>query len=250
MKSKLLYLLLMGSIVSSMMLSSCKKSKGEGPSDDEAIEKGTFTDSRDNKTYNWVKIGNQVWMAENLAYTGSGIVYKPDIVEWMDINSGYNGWCYFDNSSTNGDTYGVLYQWDAAQAACPPGWHLPTQDEWLELIDYLADHGYSYDGYTGVRDIAKSIATADGWAPSTIEGAIGNSDYPEVQNITGFSALPAGKRQKDGVFVDISTYAYWWTATEDNVPYAFYHTINNDQPYENYSNANMGCGFSVRCVKD
>ncbi len=248
MKNKILNLLLIGSIVSSVMLSSCKKDDNNGG--ETKPETGTFTDSRDNKTYKWVKIGNQVWMADNLAYTGSGIVHKPDIVDWMDINAGYNGWCYYETDTSLEKKYGVLYQWDAAKEACPSGWHLPTQAEWVELITYLTDNGYSYDGYEGVADIAKSLASDEGWAVSNEEGAIGNSDYPEVQNKTGFTALPSGQRTEDGTFRWSTTDAYWWTATEYATPTAYYHTINNVQPYENYSNANEGQGFSVRCVKD
>ena len=252
MKIKFLNLLLLGSIMSSVMLSGCKKEDDNSSSNDEnqKIEKGTFTDSRDNKTYKWVKIGEQVWMAENLAYTGSGIVHKPDVVDWGNSNTGYDGWCYYDNDTSNGKKYGVLYQWGAAKAACPSGWHLPTQAEWKQLITFLTDNGYSYDGYEGVADIAKSIASANGWAASNEEGAVGNSDYPKVQNKTGFTALPAGQRTESGVFRWLTTDAYWWTATEYNTPSAYYHTINNVQPYENYSNANEAQGFSVRCVKN
>ena len=248
MKIKLSSLILIGSIVSSVLLNSCIRRDNDSSGDDEAtIEKGTFDDNRDGKSYKWVKIGNQVWMAENLAYTGDDIEHNPN---WMGSNSGYNSWCYYDNNSTNGEKYGVLYQWGAAQIACPSGWHLPSHTEWIELIDYLADHGYSYDGYTGVRDIAKSLASNEGWATSSTEGAVGNTDYPEVQNKTGFTALPAGKRTEGGEFKWLSTDTFWWTASEYATPSAFYHTINNVQPYENFSNANEGSGFSVRCIKD
>jgi len=250
MKIRLLNLLLIGGVVSAVMLSSCKKESDNDSSDDKTIEKGSFTDTRDHKTYKWVKIGNQVWMAENLAYTGSDIKHKQGVTEWMNTNAGYNGWCYYNNDTANGAKYGVLYQWEAAKKACPSGWHLPTQAEWKQLISYLTDNGYSYDGYNGVSDIAKSIATSTGWKASNTEGAVGNSDYPKVQNKTGFSALPAGRRDEDGTFKWLTTDAFWWTSSEFATPSAYYHTINNVQPYETYSNANEGCGFSVRCVKD
>jgi uncharacterized protein (TIGR02145 family) len=77
----------------------------------------TFTDTRDGKTYRTVKIGKQVWMAENLNY-------KTD-----------NSWCYDDNPD-NGKKYGRLYTWYAAKAACPAGWHLPVREEWAELVNF------------------------------------------------------------------------------------------------------------------
>ena len=80
---------------------------------------GTFTDSRDGKTYKYVTIGKQVWMAENLAYAPS---------------SG-NYWAYHNNSS-NVAKYGYLYDWQTSKNVCPTGWHLPTDEEWQELIDF------------------------------------------------------------------------------------------------------------------
>jgi uncharacterized protein (TIGR02145 family) len=77
---------------------------------------GTFTDPRDGKTYRTVKIGKQVWMAENLNY-------KTD-----------SSWCY-DNNPDNCKKYGRLYFWNAATKACPVGWHLPSNNEWNTLVN-------------------------------------------------------------------------------------------------------------------
>jgi uncharacterized protein (TIGR02145 family) len=123
---KLSILLIIGIVVPTMLLIGCKK-------DEESDETtGEFTDSRDGQVYKWVKIGNQVWMAENLNYE------TP------------NSWWY-DNNSANGDIYGRLYTWAAAmngesssnsvpsgvQGVCPDGWHLPSDAEWTVLTDYL-----------------------------------------------------------------------------------------------------------------
>ncbi|MCK9320171.1 FISUMP domain-containing protein, partial [Methanoculleus sp.] len=102
---------------------------------------GTFTDSRDGNDYNWVKIGDQVWMAENLAYLPSVNMVadgSEDAAGSYYYVYGYDGTDVTAAKATaNYTTYGVLYNWLAAMNACPDGWHLPSDAEWTELTDYL-----------------------------------------------------------------------------------------------------------------
>jgi len=103
-----------------LFYTTCKK-------DDVQSKTGTFTDARDNHAYKWVRIGDQVWMAENLAY-------KP---------SSGNYWAY-NNDQNNIAIYGYLYDWKTACNVCPSGWHLPSDAEWTKLRDYLG--GYETAG--------------------------------------------------------------------------------------------------------
>ena len=84
--------------------------------EDKTSNTGTFTDQRDSTQYNRVKIGNQVWMAENL-------VFKADSGCWA-----------YDNDSSNISKYGYLYDWETAKKVCPSGWHLPTKTEYETLL--------------------------------------------------------------------------------------------------------------------
>ncbi|MBX7150615.1 caspase family protein [bacterium] len=89
----------------------------------EVSKSGTFTDLRDGETYKTIKIGNQVWMAENLNY-----------------DAGEGTYCY-DDKASNCNQYGRLYTWEAANRAVPPGWHLPSKSEFEQLLNYLGGSG-------------------------------------------------------------------------------------------------------------
>lgn len=247
---KLMNLLLIGIILVTVVLISCDKDDDPTPENPNySEEKGEFKDTRDSKVYNWVKIGNQIWMAENLNYTGSGIQHITDNSEWYD-NSDYDGWCYYDNNENYADTYGILYQWEAAKTACPEGWHLPTDEEWTQLENYLKENGYSYNGIVGNEKVAKSLATDYGWEESTELGAVGNTDYSEMRNKTGFSALPGGLRFYDGSFFSLDYVVYWWSATEHDSGRAYDRNLFYDNAKVNRYINYKSNGLSVRCLRD
>jgi uncharacterized protein (TIGR02145 family) len=180
------------------------------------ISNASFIDLRDNNVYKIVKIGNQVWMAENLRYK---------------VNGGC--WCY-DDDERHGCNYGRLYTLNAAKRACPPGWHLPTREEWDTLVAYVGG-----DSVAGKKLKAKS-----GWEKNSFGNENGTDDY-------GFSALPDGGRHPSGVFsFDGERYGNWWAATKNENGNAYYRTMNyfDDNVYEN--DEDVGYGFSVRCVQD
>mgnify|MGYP001477235862 CR=1 FL=1 len=177
-----------------------------------AQETGSFTDSRDSKIYKTVKIGTQIWMAENLAYKASS-----------------GCWAY-ENDSGNVKKYGYLYDWKTAKNACPSGWHLPTDSEWLALTNFL-----------GGGDVAGGkLKSTIGWeSPNT--GAT---------NSSGFSALPSGARFTDGLFDNATGYCYYWRTKEFNNNDAYFIQLSYDQKRisENYEGKNSG--LSVRCIKN
>ena len=216
----------------------------------EETTSGTFIDSRDGNEYNWVQIGDQVWMAENLAYLPSVNMVadgSEDAAGSYYYVYGYNGTNVTDAKATaNYTTYGVLYNWTAAmdgeassttnpsgiQGVCPAGWHLPSDAEWTELTDYL--------GGTSVAGGKLKETGTTHWA----------SPNAGATNETGFTALPGGYRNFDGNFLDVGYYGLWWSSTERDTNYAYYRFLNyNYVSLIDFSNAKE-IGFSVRCVRD
>ncbi|MGQ8336302.1 FISUMP domain-containing protein [Sunxiuqinia sp. A32] len=219
------------------------------------IVTGTLTDI-DGNVYKTVKIGNQWWMAENLKTTkyrdGSIIANKESNSEWANSTTG----AYSYSSNTYKETYGLLYNWYAANTStlAPEGWHVPSNAEWSELQNYLADNGYNYDGSIGGGNdkIGKALASESDWTNSTIIGSIGNNQ--SENNRSGFSGLPGGWRLSDGSYqVDSGTYGCWWSKGEYD-GYTFLNALryDNEQLYRHISNLSGAkvVGYNVRCVKD
>jgi uncharacterized protein (TIGR02145 family) len=180
-----------------------------------------FTDPRDEQTYKTVKIGNQIWMAENLNYASSS-----------------GSWCYNDNS-VNCSIYGRLYNWVTAQSVCPVGWHLPSNDEWHKLSLFLDPEAVNerVESQAG-GGMLKSIS---GW----------NSPNVGATNESGFSALPGGDRNYYGVFNYSGKYGNWWSSTEyKSSPLC--RSLNNDNGnvIAFFGQTGENDGMSVRCIKD
>ena len=219
-------LLLMGVFL--VFTNSCKKD------DDNNAKSGTYTDSRDGNVYKWVKIGNQVWMAENLRYLpsivgpGTGSQTTPYYYVY-----GYNGTNVTDAKATvNYTTYGVLYNWPAASNSCPVGWHLPSDAEWTQLTDYLG--GESIAGGK-----LKETGTTHWNSPNT--GAT---------NETGFTALPGGYRYGNGAFDRVGGDSGWWSAIEFSTNYAWYRAMGQGISDIYREALNEELGLSVRCLRD
>lgn len=182
----------------------------------------TFTDVRDGKTYKSIKIGNQVWMAENLAYqTASGSRY------------------YIDNE-IDGAKYGRLYTWDAAIQAVPDGWHLPTDAEWKQMEMVLGMSQTEADGFDGRgTNEGARLKSRSGWA----EDGNGTDEV-------GFLALPGGFYANSGSYLAVIWYGYWWTSTESNSSSAFFRVLVSNDSKIHRKLSFKGDGFSVRCIKN
>jgi len=197
-------------------------------------ETGYFTDKRDNRTYKWVKIGKQVWMAENLGYLpavspstdGSGTDARYYV-------QGYEGsFTFAAKASANFLKSGVLYNWPAAATACPSGWHIPGVKEWATLANSLG--GKSSAGF--------SMKTIENW----------NSSILNANNMSGFTALPGGARLASGGFSTANQLsANWWTdSLSTNSSEAFACSLYPNNTALSTYKSNLQNGYSIRCVKD
>lgn len=225
---------------------SCEKTN------EEKFETGTVTDFEGNN-YPTIKIGNQWWMAKSLKATkynngdqiGTTIPYDLSITT---ENIPKYQWAYLDNEGFAA-IYGRLYTWYTvtdARGICPTGWHLPTASEWNILTDYLINNGFGFEG-EGI-DIAKSMASNDGWLLHGIVGLPGNDQ--ESNNSSGFSSLPGGMRHPTGSYLYAGGDSHYWSSTETGANLALYRLIDFDQTIVPSGSLDKKYGFSVRCVKD
>ena len=218
-----------------------------------------FTECKDgdNNYYPVITINTRVWMAENLNTTtykdGTTIIPKvQDITAWSILTTPAYCWYNNDEATYKNTTYGAIYNWYAVGTGnlCPEGWHVPTDAEWTTLEDYLIAGGYNFDGTTSGNKLAKSLASLTGWDISSNPGAVGNTDYSEKRNATGFTTVPGGYRDDDGTFNDVGRDGGWWSATEydpnNAIDRFLYYSIN----YVYRGSFSKRNGFSVRCLKD
>lgn len=195
---------------------------------------GTMTDI-DGNVYGTVRIGNQVWMVENLKTTrfndGQEIPVVSDAFAWGNLSS--PGMCWGNNNAANKEPYGGLYNWYAVDTAklAPVGWHIPTEAEWKALAVYL-----------GGVDIAggKMKTTTQWFSPNT--GAT---------NESGFSAIPVPYRNFDGIlFWNIGDGAYFWSTDAFDGAMAVGTHLVCDSRALYISEVSKKYGRSIRCVKN
>ncbi len=193
----------------------------------------TITDI-DGNTYNTVKIGYQVWMAENLKTTkynnGSQIPMIRDKEAWKNSKTG--AYCWYDNSSGVKDLFGAMYNWHTISTGklCPLGWRVPSDDDWTSLLKFLG-------GIPGAK--LKEEGTVN-WKDNT----------SNVTNETKFTALPGGTRFGTGSFSSAGTQGTFWSSTPKGEKEAVYRAIYNYNSSVARYIFPKSAGLSVRCIKD
>jgi len=183
---------------------------------------------------NTIKIGTQTWTTKNLDVTtyrnGEVIPQVQDANAWANISTG--AWCYYENNTANGSSYGKLYNWYAVndpRGLAPKGYHIPTDNEWTILSENLG----------GESKAGTKMKSTSGWKNN------GNGT-----NTSGFAGLPGGYRGGNGNFYGIGAYGLWWSSSEGNASNAWCRGLNDDYGYVNRGYYYKHYGFSVRCIKD
>lgn len=183
--------------------------------------KGTFKDSRDGQVYKTCKIGDQVWLAENLKY---------------DVG---DGCCAYDNDYQYLDKYGYMYSFEALAKAIPEGWHLPTMDEFLSMERFIAKTNHCKSAIPFL--LSKSWNRLEQYLRDVKVNDSG------IVDLYGFSALPGGIGNIWGTFKEIEQGSRWWLQNKnmfllnDCVHSDYYHIVT-------YEGDNEVC--YVRLIKD
>ena len=183
-----------------------------------------------------VIIGSQEWTKKNLdvsTYRNGDIIPEvTDPTEWSKLTTG--AWCYYNNNPEIGKVYGKLYNWYAVndpRGLAPKGYHVPSDKEWMLLIDYL-----------GGKSIAGGKMKFSGtsfWK------------YPNVDatNQSGFNSLPVGFRYYNGEFKSIAKNCWFWSSIIDE-NHAIYYLLENTSSNILEGKSSFVNGFAIRCIKD
>ena len=219
---------------------------------DNKLRESSLIKDYDGNLYKTVKIGNQVWMAENLHVShfrnGEPILEAKTDKEWEKAGiEGKPAWCYYDNDPNNGKKYGKLYNWyaiDDTRSLAPEGWHVSNDNE-LKILEGTVDNKYpignpfwNNTGYRGF-DAGLNLKSIIGW----IEDGNGSGLYD-------YKTLPSGNRNIDGSFHYLGIYGNFWSSTEFKKNSAWHRLLlhNNDGIFR--FNSIKGYGFSIRCLRD
>jgi uncharacterized protein (TIGR02145 family) len=214
------------------------------------IDDDGICDWNDGDTYSTIQIGDQLWMAENLKAThfqdGTPIPTGYSDSEWKNIDDNSSGaYAVYD------DTYGYLYNWYTVDTGnlAPEGWHVPTDEEWMELEMALgmSESEAQETGWRGTDQGSQLAGNADLWT---------DGDYDDLENneafgTSGFTALPGGRRSGSyGNYLDMGNFGYFWSSTEGTWADAWGRSLGCAYSGVGRSRSNKGSGLSVRLVKD
>jgi uncharacterized protein (TIGR02145 family) len=218
-----------------------------------------------------IKIGDQEWMSESLNVStfrnGEAIAHAQTVEQWQKAGEyGIAAWRYYDNHPENGLIFGKLYNFFAVsdpRGISPEGWHVPTDDEWQSLVDFLG----------GDRVAGEHLKSKERWKPTECQRCLGWDDFRRISevcadcnnknfprppgfhrggiNSSGFNALPGGYLHGMGGFYAVGRDGYWWSSSDAGLGSAWYRVLSFNFAAVNRTNTlDYRSGFSVRCARD
>lgn len=206
----------------------------------------------DGNTYETVQIGDQLWMAENLKASrynnGDSIPTGFSNTEWLSLFGTATGaFAVYNDDPLNADIYGFLYNWfalDDARGICPEGFHIPSDEEWMELEMTL---GMSYeeahlDGHRGTNQGCQLAGNSNLWP---FDALVNDPEF----GTSGFNALPGGYRLQ-GDYHGIGAYSQFWSYTTNTVISAWSRRLHYTLPGVSRWPSNTVTGSAVRCLRD
>ena len=212
------------------------------------MEFTTLLKDMDGNIYHSVIIGSQEWMVENLKTTkfNNGDIIQTTFSSTADIsNETYPEYQWPGVVAAAGRFYTYLVVTDSRNI-CPDGWHVPTDDDWTVLTDYLSANGF---GFKGQKEfIAKSMAATYGWITDTTAGNVGND--PNSNNRSGFTGVSGGGRFSSGEVDFVGMHSIWWSSTQSSATAAYFRCIGYI-PGKVYRGVfSKAFGLPVRCLRN
>jgi len=180
----------------------------------------------DGNVYRIIMTESGVWMAENLKTSklndGTPLTLIKDNSEWDNTKTAAYGW--YKSTVEYAETYGAIYNWYAVENGklCPKGWHVPTEEEWLDLMENAGSGQRTRDNAAKLKE----VGTVHWKAPN--EGAT---------NEIFFTALPAGEVSFAYSDKNAGTKTSWWTSKEDRLD------LNPGEPASNANNVGLSYDF-------
>jgi uncharacterized protein (TIGR02145 family) len=186
------------------------------------------------KSIEEIQIGNQVWTRRNLNVdkfrNGDSIIEAKSIQEWDKAGDNKQpAWCYYENNSGNAVLYGKLYNWYAVndkRGLSPDGWIIPSNSDWLKMINYLGGEGIAASKLIFKRSLLE-----------------------DSKSESGFDGMLGGHRMAAGHFIGNGEFCSWWSSTEDGSNTALSRGIRYGEPFIGEGHSNKGFGYFVRCGK-